>query len=166
MKATVEFEDKNDAQGYTETLYQSGLGMIEICCTGTGIRSISFVPDNTKQSKGNDLCGKVAEQLSEYFAGNRTVFDLPLAPLGTLFQQKVWGALRDIPYGETRTYKQIAEAIGNPKACRAIGMANNRNPIGIVVPCHRVVGSNGDLVGYAAGLDKKQLLLDLERKQK
>ena len=103
------------------------------------------------------------EELREYFAGTRRAFTLPLAPAGTPFQQEVWAALREIPYGETRTYGQIAARIGRPKACRAVGMANNRNPIGIVVPCHRVVGASGALVGYAAGLAVKESLLRLER---
>jgi len=86
-----------------------------------------------------------------------------LNPRGTVFQKQVWKALLEIPYGETRSYKQIAEAIGNPKAVRAVGMANNRNPLLIVVPCHRVIGANGKLVGYGAGLDKKEFLLRLEK---
>jgi len=102
-------------------------------------------------------------QLEEYFTGKRKTFDLPLAPKGTEFQQKVWKALQEIPYGETRTYGEIAAAIGNPKAARAVGMANNKNPIGILVPCHRVVGANGKLVGYAGGMEKKEFLLELER---
>ena len=103
------------------------------------------------------------KQLDEYFAGKRETFDLPLAPKGTEFQQKVWNALKEIPYGETRTYGEIAAAIGNPKAARAVGMANNKNPIGILIPCHRVVGANGKLVGYAGGMEKKEFLLELER---
>lgn len=103
-------------------------------------------------------------QLTEYLKGERKTFDLPLNPHGTEFQKRVWKALGEIPYGETRTYKQIAEAIGNPKAVRAVGMANNRNPLLIVVPCHRVIGTDGKLVGYAAGLDKKAFLLRLEAK--
>lgn len=102
-------------------------------------------------------------QLEEYFAGKRRVFDLPLAPQGTPFQQKVWHALQSIPYGETRTYKQIAEQVGNPLGCRAVGMANNKNPIGIIIPCHRVIGANGKLVGYAGGLNLKSRLLELEK---
>ncbi|MBR2062235.1 MAG: methylated-DNA--[Anaerotignum sp.] len=86
------------------------------------------------------------------------------APKGTEFQQKVWKALTEIPYGETRTYGEIAAAVGNPKAARAVGMANNKNPIGIIIPCHRVVGANGKLVGYAGGMEKKAFLLELERK--
>ena len=90
-------------------------------------------------------------------------FDLPLAPKGTAFQQSVWRALESIPYGEVRSYGDIARQIGNPKACRAIGGANNRNPIAIVIPCHRVIGADGRLVGYGGGLDKKEMLLSLER---
>ena len=104
------------------------------------------------------------EQLEEYFEGRRKEFHLPLAPGGTPFQKKVWEALQSIPYGETRSYKDIAVQIGNEKACRAVGMANNRNPIGIIIPCHRVVGSNGKLIGYAGGLEKKAFLLELENK--
>ena len=103
-------------------------------------------------------------QLMEYLIGERKTFDLPLNPQGTDFQKRVWKALCEIPYGETRCYKQIAESIGNPKAVRAVGMANNRNPLLVVVPCHRVIGADGKLVGYAAGLDKKEFLLRLEAK--
>ena len=105
------------------------------------------------------------KQLDEYFAGKRKTFDLPLAPKGTEFQQKVWNALKEIPYGETRTYGEIAAAIGNPKGARAVGMANNKNPIGILIPCHRVVGANGKLVGYAGGMEKKEWLLRLEKNE-
>lgn len=103
-------------------------------------------------------------QLEEYFSGSRTEFDLPLNPEGTEFQKSVWKALCEIPYGETATYGEIAAKIGNPGACRAVGMANNRNPIAIIVPCHRVVGAGGSLTGYAGGLDKKDFLLKLEKK--
>ena len=109
------------------------------------------------------LINEAYRQLSEYLLGERKRFDLPLNPQGTVFQQQVWKALCDIPYGETRSYKQIAEAIGNPKAVRAVGMANNRNPLLIVVPCHRVIGANGKLVGYGAGIEKKEFLLKLEK---
>lgn len=105
-------------------------------------------------------------QLKEYFAGKRKIFDFPYQLKGTDFQQKVWAALCEIPYGQTRTYKDIALAIGNPRACRAVGMANNKNPMSIVVPCHRVIGSNGKLVGYGSGLDMKQALLQLEAKNR
>ncbi len=101
-------------------------------------------------------------QLREYFAGARRTFDLPLAPHGTAFQQRVWTALRAIPYGETRTYGELAAAIGSPNASRAVGMANHRNPIPIIIPCHRVIGANGTLTGYAGGLEIKRKLLALE----
>ncbi len=101
-------------------------------------------------------------QLEEYLAGRRRSFDLPLAPRGTDFQRKVWEALTRIPYGETRSYKQIAEAVGCPRGCRAVGLANNRNPISIVIPCHRVIGADGRLVGYGGGLPLKKALLRLE----
>ncbi len=114
----------------------------------------------------NALTEAVCQQLDEYFAGTRTAFDFPLRLQGTPFQEKVWAALRDIPYGETRSYQQIAQAIGQPKACRAVGMANHRNPIYIVVPCHRVVGANGALTGYGGGLDMKKALLELEARQR
>lgn len=106
----------------------------------------------------------VVEQLEGYFGGERTEFDVPLAAQGTVFQQQVWGALRTIPYGETRSYRDIATAVGSPKAVRAVGLANGRNPISIIVPCHRVVGANGSLTGYGGGLRNKQLLLDLEQR--
>ena len=109
------------------------------------------------------LIKEAYKQLSEYLKRERKCFDLPFNPRGTEFQRQVWKALCDIPYGETRSYKQIAEAIGNPKAVRAVGMANNRNPLLIVIPCHRVIGSNGKLVGYGAGIAMKEYLLKLEK---
>ena len=105
---------------------------------------------------------EACRQLEEYFAGERTEFDLPLNPAGTPFQLKVWEALRTIPYGEIRSYGEIAEQIGRPGAARAVGLANGRNPISIVVPCHRVIGASGALTGYGGGLERKQYLLDLE----
>ena len=109
------------------------------------------------------LLRQAAAELTAYFAGQLREFTVPLAPKGTPFQQKVWAALREIPYGETRSYKEIAAMVGNEKACRAVGMANNRNPLPIFIPCHRVVGSDGKLVGYAGGLDVKTFLLNLEK---
>jgi len=110
------------------------------------------------------LSDLAAVQLGEYFAGHRKIFDLPLGPMGTPFQMAVWKALQDIPYGETRSYRDIAAAIGNPAACRAVGMACNKNPIWILIPCHRVVGSSRSLTGYAGGLDMKRTLLELEQR--
>ena len=106
---------------------------------------------------------EVGRQLGEYFAGQRTRFDVALSPQGTPFQQRVWAALLDIPFGETRTYGELAAAIGQPGASRAVGLANGRNPISIVVPCHRVVGASGKLTGYAGGIARKSFLLALER---
>ncbi|MBZ6140742.1 methylated-DNA--[protein]-cysteine S-methyltransferase [Streptomyces olivaceus] len=103
------------------------------------------------------------EQLEAYFAGELKEFGLPLRLSGTPFQRTVWDQLRKIPYGETRTYGQLADALGNPAASRAVGLANGRNPIGIVVPCHRVIGASGGLTGYGGGLERKQRLLDFER---
>lgn len=103
-----------------------------------------------------------AAQLREYFAGARRGFDLPLAPAGTAFQRSVWAALREIPWGETRSYSEIAGAIDRPRACRAVGQANHRNPILILIPCHRVIGRDGSLTGYGAGIGMKQRLLELE----
>lgn len=107
-----------------------------------------------------------ARQLEEYFAGRRRTFDLPIQPQGTDFQKSVWQALCEIPYGKTASYGDVARKIGNSKACRAVGMANNRNPIAIIIPCHRVVGADGKLTGYAGGLDKKEFLLKLEDENK
>jgi methylated-DNA-[protein]-cysteine S-methyltransferase len=103
-----------------------------------------------------------ADQLDAYFAGSLTRFTLPLAPRGSPFQQRVWSALQDIPYGTTESYGELAERIGSPGAARAVGLANGKNQIGIVIPCHRVVGSDGNLTGYGGGLDRKRQLLDLE----
>jgi methylated-DNA-[protein]-cysteine S-methyltransferase len=106
---------------------------------------------------------EVRRQLDEYFAGRRTHFDLELAPRGTPFQRRVWSALQEIPYGETRSYLDIARRLGSPKAVRAVGGANGRNPIAVVIPCHRVIAADGTLGGYGGGLERKRILLDLER---
>jgi methylated-DNA-[protein]-cysteine S-methyltransferase len=104
----------------------------------------------------------VADQLAAYFAGRLTEFSLPLAPAGTPFQRRVWAGLREIPYGKTWSYGQLAGQLGNPAAVRAVGLANGRNPIAVVIPCHRVIGSDGSLTGYGGGLHRKRYLLDLE----
>ncbi|MFJ9111537.1 methylated-DNA--[protein]-cysteine S-methyltransferase [Streptomyces sp. NPDC102283] len=106
--------------------------------------------------------GETIQQLTEYFAGDRTTFDLPLDLAGTPFQRSVWAELLKIPYGETRTYGELAEELGKPGASRAVGLANGKNPVGIIVPCHRVVGASGSLTGYGGGLDRKQRLLAFE----
>jgi methylated-DNA-[protein]-cysteine S-methyltransferase len=117
------------------------------------------VPD----TGANPILREAARQLDEYFDGERTEFDLPLAAEGTPFQRRVWAALCEIPYGETVSYGELARRIGQPTASRAVGLANGKNPISIVVPCHRVIGSSGKLIGYGGGLDRKQMLLELER---
>lgn len=117
----------------------------------------------SSQDPQTALLREAVQQLHAYLAGRLQSFHLPLAPHGTPFQQNVWAALCTIPYGETRSYKQVAEMLGNPKACRAVGMANNRNPIAVIIPCHRVIGANGTLVGYGGGLLLKKRLLELER---
>ena len=122
-----------------------------------------FPQDITVSDSANPLLRKTQKELEEYFSGRRQNFDISLNPCGTPFQQKVWQALQKIPYGRTASYKDIAEAINNTKAYRAVGMANNKNPIVILIPCHRVIGSNGKLVGFAGGLDLKQKLLNLEQ---
>jgi methylated-DNA-[protein]-cysteine S-methyltransferase len=106
--------------------------------------------------------GSLRAQFEEYFAGDRRAFDLALAPAGNAFELRVWAALVQIPYGETASYGEIAQRIGAPGAARAVGLANGRNPIAVIIPCHRVIGSNGSLTGYGGGLDRKRLLLDLE----
>lgn len=122
--------------------------------------------EEKQDGKLTPLLKEAFNQIEEYFAGKRFNFDLPLKAKGTEFQKQVWNELSKISYGETRSYKDIAIAIGNPKASRAIGMANNKNPLAIVVPCHRVIGSNGTLTGYAGGLGVKEKLLYLERASK
>lgn len=139
-------------------------GMLGIEDNGTAITKVFFAPKEQSETPLSPLAQLVAVELDEYFKGERTTFDLPLAPKGTDFQQRVWKALTEIPYGETRTYGEIALAVGNGKACRAVGMANHVNPIAIIIPCHRVVGKNGTLTGYAGGLNIKKLLLELEAK--
>lgn len=116
------------------------------------------------EERETELLREAASQLAAYFAGERKAFNLPLRMEGTAFQKAVWNALREIPYGETRSYKEIAQRVGNPNASRAVGMANHRNPIGIIVPCHRVVGADGKLTGYAGGIAAKDYLLQLERR--
>lgn len=126
------------------------------------IRINKNIKDNIIE-KDTILLNETEKQLNEYFNKKRKKFDIPLNPQGTEFMKKVWKSLLEIPYGETRTYKQIAEKVGNPKASRAVGMTNHRNPIPIIIPCHRVIGSNGKLVGYGLGMDMKSFLLELEK---
>lgn len=145
--------------------YDTKIGRIGLVENGQAITYLSFGDFDIKDFaiKETSLLKRASIQLFEYLDGRRREFDLPLEAHGTDFQMKVWKALQEIPYGETRTYKDIAIRVGNEKACRAVGLANNRNPISILIPCHRVIGSNGKLVGYGGGLDIKEKLLNLER---
>lgn len=146
--------------------YDTKIGRIEIEENGEAITKIDYIQKDIEENaegKETVLLKEAIKQLNEYFEGKRSVFDLPLAPEGTEFQNKVWNALREIPFGETKSYGEIARIIGNEKASRAVGMANNKNPIMIVIPCHRVIGANGKLVGYAGGLEVKEMLLNLEK---
>ncbi len=158
------FTSRNGSGYFT---YETPIGEITVCCFGgavTGLRFGRVAPEGTDIKEiRTELSDKAYEQILEYLNGTRKKFDLPIQMEGTEFQKKVWDALLTIPYGETRSYKEIAEQIGDVKATRAVGMANNKNPIAIVVPCHRVVGANGTLTGYAGGLDIKKKLLELEK---
>jgi methylated-DNA-[protein]-cysteine S-methyltransferase len=150
---------------------KSPVGELTLVASATGLAAILWENDkpgrvrlNIVAEDGNHPVLREAErQLQQYFAGARTKFDLPLDFAGTDFQKAVWAALLTIPFGETRSYAQIAAQVGSLKAVRAVGTANGRNPISIVAPCHRVIGSNGALTGFAGGLDAKQTLLELER---
>lgn len=145
----------------------SPISEISIAAEDEHITNIVFGSFISDAIAGSSAVLENAEaQLLEYFEGRRKIFDLPLKFGGTAFQNRVWRELRNIPYGETISYKALAERTGNVKACRAVGMANNKTPIPIVIPCHRVVGTNGSLTGYASGLDVKKFLLELEQKQK
>lgn len=156
------------AQRFMEHSYrfcETPLGVIRIEEEEHGITSLRFADSHTESDGMNHSGLYLADaeaQIAEYFAGSRKSFDLPLSVLGSEFQKSVWNALRDIPYGETRSYQQVAVAVGNTKAARAVGMANNRNPILILIPCHRVVGKDGKLAGYAGGIARKQYLLEME----
>jgi methylated-DNA-[protein]-cysteine S-methyltransferase len=130
-----------------------------------GLRELQMAPHSPPDGATEDPgpLRAAAEQLAAYFAGDLTAWELPLAPVGTPFQQKVWAALREIPFGTTTTYGRIATDLGQPTASRAVGLANGRNPIAVIQPCHRVVGSNGSLTGFGGGLPRKRWLLDHER---
>ena len=146
--------------------FQSSIGVIGIAEEENEITNLWFqserMPKDAIENK-TEMLIEAGAQLTEYLTGKRREFTLPLAPVGTPFMSKVWKCLCTIPYGQTRSYGEIARTIGSPGAARAVGMANNRNPISIIIPCHRVIGSNGKLVGYLGGLDLKGRLLELER---
>ncbi len=148
--------------------YPATLGGIYMADDGSALTHLGYLSTEKRPASTNFIMGETSlmreakRQLEEYLAGGRTLFTIPLAPKGTPFQMCVWEALSKIPYGETRSYKQLAEAVQSPKAFRAVGMANHQNPISILIPCHRVIGANGRLTGYAGGLDVKGFLLQLE----
>ena len=147
--------------------YDSPVGRLLIAGNSSVITQLYFYDEGGLHDASVEetaLLKKADAQLKEYFAGKRQIFDLPIAPDGTVFQRNVWKALQNIPYGQTRSYGQIARAVGHEKASRAVGLANKRNPIAIIIPCHRVIGADGKLVGYGGGLDKKTYLLELEKR--
>ena len=147
---------------YHRKLIQSPIGPLTLLGTEAALTRILF-GDGWRDTEGSvPVLDQTARELEEYFAGARREFTVPLAPEGTAFQRKVWAALREIPYGATVTYGEIAARIGKPKAAVAVGQANGRNPIPIIIPCHRVVGANGKLVGYTGGLHIKEALLAVE----
>ncbi|CRZ34996.1 methylated-DNA-[protein]-cysteine S-methyltransferase [Herbinix hemicellulosilytica] len=155
------------AVGY---FYDMPIGRMFICEDGTGINEVTLIKNENEDYytknyviQETELLKKAATQLREYFEGKRKEFNICLNPKGTPFQKKVWDALLKIPYGETRSYKDIAIAVGNPNACRAVGMANHKNPIMCIIPCHRVIGSDGSLTGYGGGIEIKEKLLTLEK---
>lgn len=148
--------------------YQSPIGKLLLIGTNGILEELHF-PSSLEQvqiseewQNNQDSFKQTLQQLAEYFAGSRQEFDLKISPKGTAFQERVWQELRRIPFGRTASYGEIAERIGNPKACRAVGMANAKNPIPIIVPCHRVIGKDGSLTGFGGGLEIKEHLLKLE----
>ncbi len=148
-------------------VYKTNIGNIKLTYENDYITNITtIINENCGEGEKTNFTNNVHEQLVQYLKGERFEFDFPYKLEGTEFQMKVWNELIKIPYGETKTYGEIAKLIGNEKAQRAVGNANNKNPIGIVVPCHRVIGSNGKLVGYAGGLNMKEALLNMENKFK
>jgi methylated-DNA-[protein]-cysteine S-methyltransferase len=156
---------------YAWTTTDTPVGRLKLVASATGLAAVLWQDDNPARVRlgtlaeqpGHPVLVEAGRQLADYFAGRRKAFDLPLDMKGTPFQQDVWAALRTIPFGETRSYGEIARQIGRPKAVRAVGAANGRNPVSIVTPCHRVIGSGGALTGFAGGLAVKERLLALER---
>lgn len=143
--------------------YESPIGLMYIEASDIGITQISFVTDYNQTIKENDHAKQAVQELEEYFHHKRKTFSFPLDVIGTDFQKMVWQQLLEIDYGKTQSYEQVALAINNLKAIRAVGNANGNNPIGIVIPCHRVIGKNGNLVGYVGELWRKKWLLDHEQ---
>lgn len=142
----------------------TNLGLMRICASDHFVVSIDFVKSKNKV-KSNKICEQASKELQEYFDKKRQVFSVPILLVGTAWQTLVWQKLAQVPYGSIVSYQDLAAAVGKPLSARAVGQAVNKNPIAIMIPCHRVVGSNGALVGYAGGLDKKEYLLNLENKK-
>ena len=145
--------------------YNSPIGILEIELKNNVVLGLKVVESCDKVSEVTGYFAEVVKQLDEYFAGKRTKFELNISPKGTEFQKKVWAELLKIPYGKTKSYQEIAETIGNPNAQRAVGSACNKNPILLIIPCHRVVSKTGKLTGFACGIDRKEQLLKLEANQ-
>jgi len=141
---------------------QTPVGLLEISADDTSITSVYFANEKTKKENPSSLTNLCATQLKDFFDGKRNDFTLPLRPAGTTFQIQVWNELQKIPFGRTISYMELARRLGDEKKIRAAGTANGRNPIPIIIPCHRVIGSDGSLVGYGGGLDKKKWLLEFE----
>ncbi len=145
------------------TVWQSPVGWLDVRAGSNGIHSITLSSEKPMDATDHSLSDQCVAQLREYFVGERTAFDVPLAPVGTPFRMEVWRAAQRIPYGETRTYAELASMIGRPGAARAVGNALKNNPIAILIPCHRIVSADGSIGGYAWGSEKKRILLALER---
>jgi methylated-DNA-[protein]-cysteine S-methyltransferase len=145
------------------TVYESPVGPLRLEARDGALVALHLNARPGPENLEDPVLAEAVEQLRAYFAGERTSFALPLAMHGHEFERRVWAALREIPYGETASYGEIAERIGAPGAARAVGLANGRNPIAIIVPCHRVIGANGKLTGFGGGLPMKRSLLDLEQ---
>lgn len=145
-------------------IYESPFGPIRMDYEGEVLVRLRTVEPTVQTGERTELTDRAMEQLREYFSGQRKQFELPYELRGTEFQKKVWAALEAIPYGQTRSYREIAQAVGNPKAVRAVGAANGKNPMWVVVPCHRVIGADGGLTGYAGGVELKRALLELEQR--
>ena len=146
---------------YTDYM-STPIGVIEIQASLQGITKVIFSASETNLVHASELTHRCKQQLKEYFVGKRRIFDLPLDQQGTLFQRSIWACLKEIPFGQVVAYRDIADRVNNRKAVRAVGAANGKNLIGIIVPCHRVIGGNGTLTGYAGGLDRKAWLLEHE----
>ena len=149
-------------EGLKTIYYDSPLGLIEIQATEGGVRSVNFADEKIFTEVKNEINTFVWQQLDEYFNKKRTIFDVPLDFDGTDFQKRVWSELVKVPFGKTKSYMDISRALGDVKAIRAVGMANGSNKIAIIVPCHRIIGSDGSLTGYAGGLHRKKWLLEFE----